>query len=252
MVAKTESGFTVVEVVLFLAITGMLFAALMVGVGGAVTQQRYLDSVRSFKSSVQNEFSQVVNTDNQLTGREGGCTATGETSGAPDSPDERDTRGASNCVMLGKAITIDGTRVTTAPVTALDKTSNDISGMSELEAFQAYAPRLSGSGSKVNEVEWGSRLVGVSTASSLKARVLILRSPISGTVRVFTTIYTSPTIPSTTALRSLITEASAVTELSACVDGDSGTMPKQMVKINPRIGGPDAVTIDADAPECQS
>ena len=44
MGAKTQNGFTIIEVMLFLAITGMLAAAILVGSGVAIGQQRYRDS----------------------------------------------------------------------------------------------------------------------------------------------------------------------------------------------------------------
>lgn len=41
MITSKERGFTVIELMLFLGVTGALFAALMFGVNASVNQQRY-------------------------------------------------------------------------------------------------------------------------------------------------------------------------------------------------------------------
>ena len=57
MSARTETGFTLVEAMLFLAITGLLTVGILVGSGVAISQQRYRDSVNSLKSFIQDQYS---------------------------------------------------------------------------------------------------------------------------------------------------------------------------------------------------
>ncbi|HEU4715394.1 MAG TPA: prepilin-type N-terminal cleavage/methylation domain-containing protein, partial [Candidatus Saccharimonadales bacterium] len=64
MGAKTQNGFTIIEVMLFLAITGMLAAAILVGSGVAIGQQRYRDSVSSLQSYIQQQYNKVINVTN--------------------------------------------------------------------------------------------------------------------------------------------------------------------------------------------
>ena len=48
-----SKGFTIIEVMLFLAVTGALAVAILVGSGVAIGQQRYKDSVNSLQSFIQ-------------------------------------------------------------------------------------------------------------------------------------------------------------------------------------------------------
>jgi len=60
MVTKTQGGFTVIEVMLFLAVTGLLAVGILVGSGVAIGQQRYRDSVNTLKSYIQQQYSEVT------------------------------------------------------------------------------------------------------------------------------------------------------------------------------------------------
>lgn len=58
---KRRQGFTLVEVSLFLALTGLLFVGVIAGMQNSVTQQRYNDSVRSFAEFLKTAYSKVAN-----------------------------------------------------------------------------------------------------------------------------------------------------------------------------------------------
>lgn len=58
---RFRSGFTLIEVSLFLAITGLLFMGIAVGVQNSIYQQRYNDSVQSFADFLRNIYSEVTN-----------------------------------------------------------------------------------------------------------------------------------------------------------------------------------------------
>ena len=62
MAREREGGFTVIELMLFLGITGALFAALMVGVSSNIIQQQYKDTVSTYANFLQNQYSEVLNT----------------------------------------------------------------------------------------------------------------------------------------------------------------------------------------------
>ena len=65
---KTDSGFTIIEAMLFLAVAGALTVAVLAGSGAAINQQRYKDSVNSFKSLLQQQYSEATNVVNDRDG----------------------------------------------------------------------------------------------------------------------------------------------------------------------------------------
>lgn len=64
MKRRVKYGFTLVEVSLFLAVTGLLFIGIVAGVQGSLSQQRYNDSVQSFAEFLRGAYSQVMNVEN--------------------------------------------------------------------------------------------------------------------------------------------------------------------------------------------
>lgn len=58
---KMRSGFTFIEVSLFLAITGLIFVGIAVGTQNSIFWQRYNDSVQSFAEFLRSEYSRVAN-----------------------------------------------------------------------------------------------------------------------------------------------------------------------------------------------
>ena len=58
---KMKGGFTIIEVSLFLAITGLLFLGVTVGVQNSIFQQRYNDSVQNFVEFLRSAYSKIEN-----------------------------------------------------------------------------------------------------------------------------------------------------------------------------------------------
>lgn len=58
---KIKGGFTLVEVSLFLAITGLLFLGVTIGVQNSIFQQRYNDSVQNFVEFLRSAYSKTEN-----------------------------------------------------------------------------------------------------------------------------------------------------------------------------------------------
>lgn len=249
-----ETGFTVIEVILFLAITGLLFAALMVGVGSGINQQRYLDSARSFRALVQDQYAATLNIDNRTT-QYWGC----QSNGVIDSNVTRSDRGTSDCVILGRIIQIlpvgnDGiASVKTSSVTGRLKSGvSDVQSMTDLDALANYQPRIAHFDEQVTDMDWGSFLTTVTNANQRQASqgvVAILRSPATGLVRVFT----STSALTSDDLKDLISAVNGSTPLSTCIENNSPVLtPRLMITIDPRIASADGVTLDGGRTEaCQ-
>lgn len=259
----SERGFTIIEVILFLAITGGLFAALMIGVNVGVTQQRYLDSVRSYKALLQDQYIAAINTRNDdnpnVKCKEPADGSIQDSGTGSNIRTGSDRRGASTCVILGRAIQLkvqDGaTQVITSSVTGYDP-GNLPENTSDNAALLSYQPKLADFDQQTSLMEWDAKLTRAEAqdrGQPATAVVLILRSPASGSIAVYTS--NSALSGNVTDLAPLFNESQPQnTDLvKTCVEGDSGLLPKQMIIINPKTAGPDAVASDGGSNEvCQS
>src|SRR3982751_6935386 len=91
-----ERGFTVVEVTLFLAITGLLFLIAITGTSNTIRSVRFSDSGRSVNAFVQQQYDDIINGLNNRTGAEacaGGVVSAGS-----------EPAGTSSCLLLGKLV----------------------------------------------------------------------------------------------------------------------------------------------------
>ena len=63
---KLSGGFTIIEVMLFLAVSGVLAAGILATVGGTIGAQRYRDAVDSFADFIQGQYDKAVNVQNDI------------------------------------------------------------------------------------------------------------------------------------------------------------------------------------------
>ncbi|MEP6710564.1 MAG: prepilin-type N-terminal cleavage/methylation domain-containing protein, partial [Candidatus Saccharibacteria bacterium] len=59
MDTQRHPGFTIIEVMLFLAISGALAVGILIGSNVAITSQRYRDSLNSLQSLLQQQYNQT-------------------------------------------------------------------------------------------------------------------------------------------------------------------------------------------------
>lgn len=108
-VASTKSGFSVIEVMLVLAITGLMLVGILGGSYTSITRQRYTDAVRSFAEYLRTNYSEVISP---------------EGLGA----------GNSNTVILGKAIVFSSDSATVYAATIIGSASLDLPASSDIVA----------------------------------------------------------------------------------------------------------------------
>ena len=246
-----QSGFTVIEVILFLAITGLLFAVLMVGVGAGINQQRYLDSARAYRALIQDQYAAALSIDNQIT-NDWGC----QTNGVVDQNTPRSNRGTSECVILGKIVQVlpisDGiASVQTSSITGRLKLGiSDVQSMTDIDAILAYQPHIADFDKQVTDIDWGSYLMtDEKPRRPSQAVIAILRSPATGLIRVFT----SKNSHANSDLADIINATNASTVLSNCVINDTSVLiPRMLVSVDPGIANADGVRLDGGNNEvCQ-
>ena len=132
MIVRSSSGFTIIETVLFLGITGLMILGLMIGVGASVNAQRYKDASESFKSLIQAQYSNSVNVQN---GRTANWVCNNVAAVIPDAATV--PAGQSDCMMLGKYIRIEGGNVNSYTVLAREK-----SGVTPSDTTKKMSPAI--------------------------------------------------------------------------------------------------------------
>lgn len=95
-----QKGFTIIEVVLVITISGLMAAGIMIGVSSSINRQQYRDSVQSFAAFLRSEYSKVINVENNREKIDGtACSMLGATNAS---------RGQSDCVIVGRYIQTEG------------------------------------------------------------------------------------------------------------------------------------------------
>mgnify|MGYP004417319952 CR=1 FL=1 len=208
MGSRRTRGFTIIEVMLFLSISGVLFIGLMIGVSTNINQQRYRDSVTSLAGLLQQQYSEVSNTRND---RDKGWRC--EASETIQNVENGQARGTTDCVILGRYIrTIEGAaKIETGDVIGAEPTTATVSG-SDIAALSLYAPKVSSFGQSAYLPEWDALLRDEDGRPS-DFTILVLRSPESGLIRVFAA---SGSIPSQ--LTDMLTAEAARRKVAICVE----------------------------------
>jgi len=173
MKSINEAGFTIIETMLFLGITGLLIIGVLVGAGTSINIQRYRDSVMSFQSILQQQYSEVSNVSND--------SESNTCNGIPDN-----LRGQSNCVILGRYITtIDSQKLSIKSVIGIIPATPIIS-TNDIDVLNDYAVQIAPNvNSETYDIEWGSSLVRPGGDTEMAFSMLVLRAPSSGIVRTF-------------------------------------------------------------------
>lgn len=256
---KTDSGFTIIESIFFLAISGLLVMAVLSSVTLTIQRQRYTDSMRNFQSFIQQQFTQTLNVVNQRPGDKT-CDSTGIN-------DDATTRvGASDCVILGKLFMLrnDSSLINVFNVVGVepDVPVDTSIATQERDIIRAYNPNFSNFDEDSDYLlPWGARVVGsmkktgvVATSTSFNY-LAILRSPRSGATMTYA--YTAGyqngpngSIPISTYL----TSANENKDLNICVDSQDILTATAALKVSGQ-GAQDGVQalFDIDkAQECRS
>jgi type II secretory pathway pseudopilin PulG len=183
---QKQGGFTIIEVILFLAITALLLTIALIGTGGSIQAGRFTDSVRTTESHVQKQFSDVLNgvnprASNLTCDNSGNVTESG--SGTPV--------GRTNCVLMGRlmAFTNGQSEFTVRPVVGVAPSSfTDTSNMTDFELIHNYNPRvvMVPSSQEPIKIPWEASVLGVKRSDNQTvSAVAILRSPRSSSMLTY-------------------------------------------------------------------
>ena len=215
---KNTHGFTIIEVMLFLAVTGLLAIGILAGSGVAIGQQRYRDSVNSMKSLLQEQYNQTSNTVNSRPGDESCPNAV--VTEPPSSVPNPQARGTSDCLIMGRLIVVgaDGKQLTGSSVVGYrtsDTAQQESTDIAELTTN--YVLGVSPDGQLTDTVEWDARVVEPKTTTPFPVSILIIRSPLGGSVMTFVREGVQ------TNLNSMLSAGVSADKTDLCIDAPLGT-----------------------------
>lgn len=175
-----KKGFSLIEVVLFLGITGLIVSVMLIGVGAGLNQQKYRDALSSLMGYVQNQYNLVANVNNTRPNTEV-CNGARIISGIGP------TAGRSDCTVVGMLLrTVGGEEVTSTKVistvdpTTLPKNSDD----SETEVLRD-ARLVSAPNPDTYNPSWDTTIVTSGVNDPMNFSILIVRSPTTGVIHTF-------------------------------------------------------------------
>ncbi|HEU0266511.1 MAG TPA: prepilin-type N-terminal cleavage/methylation domain-containing protein, partial [Candidatus Saccharimonadaceae bacterium] len=238
-----QAGFTILEVMLVLAITGLMLIGVMAGASAQVTQQEYRDSVRSLQGELQTQYTDVQNPTIDRTLGEG-ATPGGPCGGTS-------SRGTSqDCFVVGRLVTSSGGQVLTEqPVLGVPPSASDSStpiGSTTVPAPNAPAPSpkqweliIDNDSSVVSKytVNWGATIkIPVITGAqpSQDFSILVIMSPFDGSLQTYTNL-TRAVVSSSDVYKMI--QATTQQDANLCVTGGGSAI----------IGTPLAVQVPLDA-----
>jgi type II secretory pathway pseudopilin PulG len=213
---RIEQGFTIIEVVLFVAITGLLAAALLSGWTAMINTQRYKDSTRTLQSFLQQQYNLVYNVENGRI-QNLSCVLQGTSLIIDDTPGSNAPRGQSPCVVMGRYVQIqNGTKINIfsivgyAPVN--DTTNTDI------DSIRLYNPQRVdfelGLSDNELSIPWQATIVGANDSTPQDYAIVIIRSPKTGIVHTFTKDTTGQSLT----LSDIINTQNESSDVNLCLD----------------------------------
>lgn len=210
-----KKGFTLIEVVLFLAITGLMLIGVLIGIGARVAVQRYNDTVQDVDDLLTKTYASVINVENSredVAFNQAYCNGylqdkalqQGKSVGEVINTTDSTHAGRSRCAIYGKLLTFgeQNGRVNIYTVIgrleSSDLANDDQAVSSTIAALKKvgadiYAYDYANSSCTINSAGvfeshnliWDSSIQRTGAKETLKGALLIVRSPISGTVHTY-------------------------------------------------------------------
>lgn len=234
MMRRKNSGFTIIEVMLFLAISGVMAVGLMVGTGMALRGQQYRDSVQSYANFIRDQYSKVITVVNDRSSDDD-CSLVG---GSTD-------RGRSECVVVGRYLStgendpdagVPGEAYRVRPIYAIETGADTWRyGLGDKDAEYT--------------TNWAVKTRVIGTTGNIRMGIAMWRDPQHGMLRVAA----SPSLVSD--IDNFISTNTAITsggDREICVFGDGFIASQnQSVFIDAKAGSSDAVRVGVSSGGCQ-
>ena len=250
MGVKTETGFTIIETMLFLAISGLLILMIIGGTSASLNASRYRDSVETFKSMLQEQYAALTNIQNARD-NSWSCNSAAQSVQSGSGTDI----GQSECLLLGKYLRIAGKDVRIYNVLGLQQPGTPANDIASFKS--GHALNVSTTETNTRSLEWGSEIAwanagGVDQVIPRTPRnlsILFLRSPLSGKIYTFTsnTVPADPNVITHTTLANMIAAGNTIPGQAArvvCVESGNPLVATNMaVRIGAYAAGPTAIEV---------
>lgn len=220
-----DRGFTVVEVVLFLGITGLMLLGVFAGTNTLISNSRFQDSVFNLESYLQRQSEKAWNGVNSRTSLS--CSNSTVSSGAS-------TPGTSNCLLLGRAVVF---RDNSATIEAYDVVGSEplsvAAGLSNEALLLAYQPKTVPVSLETYDIPWGTyfRRGQLAESATVVNAIAFLRSPSSSRLAVYHFRVTGNS-SNPIALQAGDINSASSGGANYCVNGAGGTVNQYRAAIN--------------------
>lgn len=227
MGTHNTSGFTIIETMLVLAITGVMIAGIFIGVGTSINIQRYRDSVETFKTVIQSQYAELSSVRND---RANDWSCDGQAATAQDGAI---VRGQSDCILVGRLLAVNGGQYRIYSVLGREianpsGTSDDLAALRD-----DYNLNVSNVDIETGVLEWGAEIAWPSSGSGAQTpttpreiAILFIRSPDSGQLYTFSGNQSPETI-TPSLLDSLIVAGNSIpgqSERTICISSDGAVI----------------------------
>ncbi len=253
-----QAGFTIIEVSLFFAVSGLLLVSILTGISLVVQQQRFTDSVNGTQSFLQQQYNESQITINNRTTNQCG---------------DAESRGASECLVIGKVIDLgegtgDESVIKSYPVIVNEEQvsvqDNAVPFVDVLNQASVQTKVLKNSADEQNYiVPWGTKLdtimdsggQPVTTGASPIRYIMIVRSPLNGVISTFKLnfqpsdeLFSSGDSLSLTDKVAIFKDIDGNQSVKACFASADITNASALLKITPD-SSQDAITTQFDSTE---
>lgn len=246
MGSKFSSGFTIIELMLFLAITGLLISGILVNAASSLNDQRYREGVEATRNIISAQYAKVYSLTNEASSRDAHSPC------STDAPvgSSIELRGVSNCLYVGRLLritTVAGvSRTTLTPLIAqpvaasgrvFENQQSTGGQANRSDSWSQYVVKqYDGSANLTEEKEFDWQLAAVRPgnarpATPMDVSLAIVRSPVDGTVMTYDLLAQSPGTIDYNNLSGRFTLASQA-DVKFCIADLEGTLdPPQRMAI---------------------
>ena len=186
MRGKGQKGFTILETMLFLSVSSLLFIGLISGMQYMINSARFSDAVSALQTIVSSQYEEVRTGINSRNESLQNVCGVGSTIVTP---------GNSDCLILGKIIRFsnNSSDITINYVIGDPVNYQAVNNMSDTDAINLSNTRISPIQSESTQIKWGAyytkgiSLSGSGAQSNVNYQAIaIIRNPLSGSIFTYT------------------------------------------------------------------